>query len=74
MLQIKNQKMADSIARGNPIDDVKSASNDICTEGKKLLGVTACGNNGEAIMRDTLSKLITPDMAIYQTLEGEIFG
>ena len=74
MLQIKNQKMADSVARGNSVDDVKSASNDICTEGKKLLGVTACGNNGEAIMRDTLAKLITPDMVIYQTLESEIFG
>lgn len=74
MLQIKNQKMTDSIARGNPIDDVKSAANDICTEGKKLLGITACGNNGEAIMRDTLAKLITPDMTIYQTLESEIFG
>ena len=74
MLQIKNQKMADSVARGNPIDDVKSAANDICTEGKKLLGVTACGNNGEAIMRDTLAKLVTPDMAIYQVLENEIFG
>lgn len=74
MLQMKNQKMADSVARGNPIDDVKSASNDICTEGKKLLGITACGNNGEAIMRDTLAKLITPDMTIYQILEREIFG
>ena len=74
MLQIKTQKMADSIARGNPTDDVKSAANDICTEGKKLLGITACGNNGEAIMRDTLAKLITPDMTIYQTLESEIFG
>lgn len=30
--------------------------------------------NGEAIMRDTLAKLITPDMTIYQTLESEIFG
>ena len=74
MLQIKNQKMANSIARGNPMDDAKSASNDICTEGKKLLEITACGNNGEAIMRDTLAKLITPDMVIYQTLEREIFG
>ncbi len=74
MLQIKSQKMSASVARGNPIDDVKSASNDICTEGKRLLGITACGNNGEAIMRDTLAKLITPDMAIYQLLENEIFG
>lgn len=74
MLQIKVQKIADSVARGNPPDDVKSAANDICTEGKKLLGITACGNSGEAIMRDTLAKLITPDLAIYQTLESEIFG
>lgn len=74
MLQIKNQKLADSVARGNPTDDVKSAANDICTEGKKLLEITACGNSGEAIMRDTLSKLITHDMTIYQTLEAEIFG
>lgn len=74
MLQMKVQKMADSVARGNPTDDLKSAANSICTEGKKLLGITACGNSGEAIMRDTLAKLITPDMTIYQTLENEIFG
>lgn len=73
MLQIKNQAMANSVARGNPADDVKSASNDICTEGKKLLGITGCGNNGEAIMRDTLAKLITPDMVIYQLLKNDIF-
>lgn len=74
IIQIKTQKMADSVARGNPIDDVKSAANDICTEGKKLLGITACGNNGEAIMRDTIAKLITPDMNIYKELENIIFG
>ena len=74
MLTMKSQKISDSIARGNPTDDIKSASNDICTEGKKLLLLTACGNNGEAIMRDTLAKLISPDMAIYQELENEIFS
>lgn len=74
MLKIKEQKMSESITRGNPIDDVKSAANDICTEGKKLLEIVACGNNGEAIMRDTLAKLITPDMTIYQILENEILS
>lgn len=74
MLAIKNQKMSDSVARGNPSDDVKSAANDICTSGKKLLSLTACGNNGEAIMRDTISKLFSPDMAIYKQLENEIFS
>ncbi len=74
ILKIKSQKMRDSVMRGNPTDDVKSASNDICTLGKKLLSLTACGNNGEAIMRDTISKLFSSDMAIYQELESEIFS
>lgn len=70
---IKTQKVKSSIERGNAPDDVKSASNDICTEMKKLLNITACGNSGEMIMRDTISKLITYDMAVYQELEKEIF-
>lgn len=74
MLAIKAQEMSASITRGNPTDDVKSASNAICTLGKNLLSLTACGNTGEAIMRDTISKLFSPDMAIYQQLEGEIFS
>lgn len=74
MLTMKNQKINNSIARGNPTDDVKSASNDICISGKKLLSLTACGNNGETVMRDTISKLLSPDMAIYQQLEREIFS
>lgn len=73
LLQIKKKAMEESHKRGNPEDDVKSASNDICTRGKKLLGLTKCGNNGDMIMRDTLAKLITPDMKVYQSLESEIF-
>lgn len=74
LLAIKTQKVAESVARGNAPDDIKSAGNDICTLGKKLLGVTGCGNTGEMIMRDTLAKLITPDMVVYQELENDIFG
>lgn len=74
LLAIKHDKMANSVGRGNAPDDIKSASNDICTEAKKFLGVTSCGNNGEMIMRDTLSKLITPDMEVYQELERDIFS
>lgn len=70
---IKQKSMADSIQRGNAIDDIKSASNDICTKMKKLLGLTKCGNNGETIMRDTVSKLLTQDMQVYKELEKEIF-
>lgn len=74
ILTIKSEKMKESIARGNPEDDVKSAANDICVAGKALLKQKACGNNGESIMRDTLAKLITPDMAVYSELENAIFG
>lgn len=74
MLQIKEEAMEKSVQRGNPIDDLKSAANEICTNGKKLLGLTKCGNTGDIIMRDTLARLITSDMAIYQELEKDVFG
>lgn len=68
-LTIKQQAINASISRGNATDDIKSASNDIVTNIKKLLGLTACGNNGEAIIRDTITPLITPDTQVYQQLE-----
>lgn len=74
ILSIKRQAMEDSIARGNAPDDFKSAANDICTKGKKALGISGCGNSGDMIMRDTLSKLITPEMEIFQELERDIFS
>lgn len=74
LIAIKRQKMLESERRGNPSDDVKSASNDICTSAKKLLGIRQCGNCGEMIMRDTIAKLITEDMTVYKDLEQEIFG
>lgn len=74
LLSIKQQAMSDSIGRGNPADDYKSAANVICANSKKALGLTGCGNTGTTIMRDTLAKLITPDMAVYQELERDIFS
>lgn len=74
LLNIKTQALEESKSRGNAPDDFKSAANDICTKGQKLLGLTQRGNNGDAIMRDTLSKLITPDMKVYQELEQDIFS
>lgn len=73
ILTIKEQAMKDSVDRGNAPDDYKSAANDICTKGKKILEITGCGNNGDMIMRDSLAKLITPDMTVYQELERDIF-
>lgn len=74
LLQIKTEALTNSKNRGRAPDDLKSASCEICDKGKRLLGLTRCGNDADAIMRDTLSKLITPDMAVYLELEKDIFS
>lgn len=71
-LQIKQQALAKSVARGNPADDLKSAAGEIYTELKKLLSLQRCGNNTDAFMRDTLAPLIAPPMATYEALKAAI--
>jgi hypothetical protein len=73
-LQAKQDALSDSISRGNPGDDVKSASGAIFNELKRILGLTQCGNNKCAFIRDTLAPLITEDTNVYRELESEIFG
>lgn len=72
--EIRRKRLEESIERGNAPDDLKSAGNDICTDLKKLFKLKQCGNNGEYIMRDTISKMITEDMEVYQSIERDIFG
>lgn len=73
-LQVKAQAMADSIARGNPPDDVKSAGGKIFTEIKRILDLTQCGNNTCAFLRDTIAPLVSEDTNVYQELDNDIFG
>lgn len=73
-LQIKQQAIANSVGRGNQADDLKSASGEIHTELKRLLGLQRCGNTTEAFMRDTLAPLIAPPMATYETLKTGIIN
>lgn len=72
--KIRRKRLEESIERGNAPDDLKSAGNDICTDLKKLFNIKQCGSNGEYIMRDTISKMITENMEVYQLLERDIFG
>lgn len=58
--------------QGKPLDDIKSSSGQIYNMLKKELLLTACGNNTDAFMRDTLAPLITPDMYIYKALRIDI--
>jgi predicted ATPase len=72
-LDAKTNAISDSVGRGNPTDDIKSASGNIFTELKRILSLTQCGNNKCAFIRDTLTPLVTEDTAIYKELENEIF-
>ncbi len=72
-LQVKQLALTDSVARGNPEDDVKSASGKIYTELKRILSLTQCGNTTSAFLRDTMAPLVTEDTKVYQELESEIF-
>lgn len=73
-LQAKQDAINESVARGNPTDDIKSASGKIFTEIKRIVNLTQCGNNKCAFVRDTLTPLIDEDTLIYKELEKEIFG
>ena len=74
LLAIKQRAIENCVKRGKPADNLKCASCDIYQEGKLTLRVTGCGNNADTFMRDTLAKLIKPDMAVYQELEKDIFS
>jgi predicted ATPase len=73
-LEAKNKAIQDSVQRGNPPDDIKSASGPIYNGLKKILNLTQCGNNACAFMRDTMASLVTEDTNIYKELEEDIFG
>lgn len=73
-LEMKNQAMQNSISRGNPIDDVKSASGEIYTGLKKILQLTQCGNDTHSFLRDTMAPLLTSDMPLYGQIKQCIFG
>ena len=70
----KEAALNNSVSRGNAADDFKSARGDIYNSLKKRLGLSGCGNNPDAFIRDTMAPLISTDMDIYKQLELEIFG
>ena len=72
-LDSKEQAIQESISRNNPEDDIKSASGKIFTELKRILGLTQCGNNQCAFIRDTMAPLVTEGTEVYKQLEKEIF-
>jgi predicted ATPase len=73
-LKAKIESIDNSVRRGNPSDDIKSASGDIFVAIIRILGLTQCGNNKCAFLRDTMAPLITKGTNIYSELEREIFA
>ncbi len=65
--------IADSITRGNPPDDIKSAAANIYTYVKKHLSLTGCGNDQTTFARNILVPLVKPGMEIYEQLRRDIF-
>lgn len=70
----KANAIQDSINRGNPKDDIKSASGTITVELKRILSLTQCGNKKESFILNSLVPLITEDTTIYKELEQAIFS
>lgn len=74
ILEAKKRNLENSISRGNAIDDMKSASDGIFSEIKRILQLSRGGNTRGAFFRDILAPLITPETKVYQELKSEIFG
>lgn len=74
-LQNARQKLlADSRARGNPVDDVKSAAPQIFNFVRTHLRMTASGNDQMGFARNVLVPLIRPGMRVYAQLKKDIFN
>lgn len=63
-----------SVGRGNPRDDYKKASGEFVAKVRQLLGIRAGGNTAAAFLRDTMSPLVGPGMAVYDQLRADVFG
>jgi predicted ATPase len=73
-ISAKDAALTAAVGRGNPADDMKSASGEAYVAIKKLLGITQGGNNARAFMRDTLAPLLVPGMTAYSEIKDDIFG
>lgn len=74
VIAAKSKAIADSVQRGNPSDDVKSAAGSIYIEIKRILALTQVGNDQMAFARSTLAPLIKPGMTVYTQLKADVFG
>jgi hypothetical protein len=73
LLAAKVAAIANSTARGNSPDDLKSAAGEIYNKSKELLQLVGAGSSAKAFMRATLAPRVLPSMAVYRALRRDIF-
>ncbi|MDR7097065.1 energy-coupling factor transporter ATP-binding protein EcfA2 [Hydrogenophaga laconesensis] len=71
-MKIKSDAISNSVGRGNPRDDLKSAAGEIFIGLRRLLELQRCGNTTDMFMRDTLAPLIVAPMATYYALKAAV--
>lgn len=74
VLQIRDNALSASVARGNPPDDYKSAGGDFYVQVTKLFSLPRPGKTFHSFMLASFAPLITPDTATYKRLEKDVFG
>lgn len=63
-----------SVERGNPPDDFKRAAPEFVAAVRKILSLSAGGNEPPAFLRDSLAPCMAPGMAVYEELCSDVFG
>jgi hypothetical protein len=74
VLEIRMTALAESVARGNDGDDLKSAAGTIFTRVRTTLALQQPGNSTEAFLADTLAPLIKPGLGYSRNLSATFFG
>jgi predicted ATPase len=63
-----------AVTRGRPSDDMKAAAPQIYVDIKRILNLTAVGNDALSFARNKLAPLVKPGTSVYEELKSEIFG
>ena len=74
VLTAMKQALADSVSRGNPPDDFKSAAGIFYVAVRDILTLTQAWNTVDSFLRDTMSPLLRPGMAVYEALRTDVFA
>jgi hypothetical protein len=73
LLKVKKDAIANSVAAGGPVDDLKRVAGDIYNAAKRLFPEHKLGSDRRAFMKGMCAHLIRPGTQIYSRLKADIF-